>query len=89
MSTDRTSPLAHQSLGRELTAAERELGAALSRIFATGEHDFAAVAAALGKSGVARPSGTAGAWSAAALEEELSRINASLDQAYAEHGIGA
>jgi hypothetical protein len=30
-----------------------------------------------------------GAWSAAVLEEELARINASLDRAYAENGIGA
>jgi hypothetical protein len=81
--------LAHQSLGRPLTPAEQALAAALERIFATGTHEFDAVARALEADGVARPSGEAGAWTAAVLERELAGINAGLDAAYAEHGIGA
>ena len=47
------------------------------------------VARALERDGVKRPSGEQGPWTAAVLEAELARINASLDAAYAEHGIGA
>jgi len=83
------SPLAHQSLGRPLSTAERELATQLGQVFATGTHDFDAVAAALQQRSVARPSGESGPWSAAVLQQELSTINASLDAAYAEHGIGA
>ena len=39
--------------------------------------------------GVKRPSGAPGPWTAAVLEQELATINASLDAAYAENGIGA
>jgi hypothetical protein len=89
MNDNQASPLAHQTLGRALSEEEWALAGELERIFATGEHDFDAVAAALDKSGVRRPSGEPGGWSAAVLQAELSRINASLDAAYAEHGIGA
>jgi len=84
----RHEDLAHQSRGRPLTEPERGLAAALERIFATGEHDFDKVAEALQRDGVPRPSGAAGAWTAAVLEDELKTINASLDAAYAEHGFG-
>jgi hypothetical protein len=43
----------------------------------------------LERDGVKRPSGEKGPWTAAVLEQELARINASLDAAYAENGIGA
>ncbi|HEY1365331.1 MAG TPA: recombinase-like helix-turn-helix domain-containing protein [Xanthobacteraceae bacterium] len=79
----------HQSLGRPLTAEERALADALEAVFRAGEEDFEEVARALERRGVCRPSGEAGAWSAAVLEQELARINASLDAAYAENGIGA
>jgi hypothetical protein len=38
---------------------------------------------------VKQPSGISEPWTAAVLEQELASINASLDAAYAEHGIGA
>ena len=89
MADQNTSPLAHQSLGRPLSVTEAELAHRLEQVFATGEHDFEAVAAALEAEGVARPSGASGPWTAVVLQEELAAINASLDAAYAELGIGA
>jgi hypothetical protein len=87
--SDIHSRLRHQSLGRPLSAEERGLADALEAIFHSGAADFEEVARALEREGVKRPSGATGAWTAAVLEEELARINASLDQAYAENGIGA
>jgi len=81
--------LKQQSLGRPLTPEERALADALEAVFRSGEQDFEAVARALENRGVKRPSGATGAWTAAVLEQELAAINASLDAAYAEHGIGA
>jgi hypothetical protein len=87
--TDLHDRLRHQSLGRPLTPQERALADALEAVFRTGEHDFEQVARALERERVARPSGDTGPWSAAVLEQELFAINASLDAAYAENGIGA
>jgi hypothetical protein len=87
--TDLHVRLAHQSRGRPLTADEVALAEALEKIFRTGEQDFENVAGALERDGVKRPSGAIGSWTAAVLEQELAKINASLDAAYAEHGIGA
>ncbi len=87
--TDIHARLQHQSLGRPLTAQERALADALEKVFRSGVQDFEEVARALERDGVKRPSGAGGAWSAAVLEQELVAINASLDTAYAEHGIGA
>jgi hypothetical protein len=81
--------LAHQSLGRPLTPQETALAQALEKVFGGGEQDFEAVARSLERDGVKRPSGATEPWSAAVLEQELSAINASLDAAYAENGIGA
>jgi len=81
--------LRRQSLGRPLTSDEEALAAAMEKIFRTGEQDFEALARALERDGVKRPSGATGPWTAAVLEQELVRINASLDAAYAENGIGA
>jgi recombinase-like protein len=81
--------LKHQSLGRPLAPEERALADALEAVFRTGTQDFEEVARALERDGVKRPSGAMGAWTAAVLEEELARINASLDGAYAQNGIGA
>ena len=75
--------LARQGLGRPLTPSEEALARALESIFAAGEHDFAAAAAALEAKGVVRPSGSPGTWSPAALQDELRRINDDLDGAYA------
>jgi len=77
------SRLATQGLRRPLTEAERALAEALERIFASGEHDFAAVARRLTEHGVAAPSGERGPWTAALLEAELRLVNQSLDAAYA------
>jgi hypothetical protein len=87
--SDLHSRLKHQSLGRPLTDAERALADALEKVFLTGQHDFAEVARALERDGVKRPSGEKGPWTVAVLEQELANINASLDAAYAETGIGA
>ena len=83
------SRLKHQSLGRPLSADERALADALEAAFRAGNKDFDDVARALQAAGVKRPSGATEPWTAAALEQELIRINASLDAAYAENGIGA
>lgn len=87
--TDIHSRLMHQSLGRAFTQEERALADALEAVFRSGEQDFEEVARALERDGVKRPSGATGSWTAAALEQELAEINASLDAAYAENGIGA
>jgi hypothetical protein len=87
--SDLHSRLMHQSLGRPLTAQERALADALEAVFRTGQHDFEEVARALERDGVKRPSGATGAWTAAVLEQEIAQINASLDAAHAENGIGA
>ncbi len=81
--------LRRQSLGRPLTAEEEALAQAMEKVFRAGEQDFEALARALQRDGVKRPSGSAGPWTAAVLEQELVKINASLDAAYAENGIGA
>ena len=87
--SDLHARLTHQSLGRPLTEAERALAEALERIFVTGQHDFEEVARTLERDGVKRPSGATAPWTAAVLEQELAAINASLDAAYAQNGIGA
>jgi len=87
--SDIHSRLMHQSLGRPLTAVERALADALEAEFSSGQQDFEEVARALERDGVKRPSGANGPWTAAVLEQELAEINASLDAAYAQNGIGA
>ena len=81
--------LARQALARPLSETEQALARALESIFATGTHDFTAVAAALEAKHVAKPSGASAPWTTALLEQELKAINASLDAAYATDGIGA
>jgi hypothetical protein len=81
--------LRRQSLGRPLTADEEALAQAMEKIFRAGEQDFEQLARALQRDGVKRPSGATGPWTSAVLEQELVTINASLDAAYAENGIGA
>jgi hypothetical protein len=84
--TEFRAALGRQALGRPLTAAESALASALEAIFQNGEHDLSKVAALLDAQGIKRPSGAAGVWSLAVLEQELARINASLDEAYAANG---
>ncbi len=78
------SRLATQGLRRPLTEAEQALADALEKIFASGEHDFTALARRLNEHSVAAPSGHNGPWTVALLESELKTINQSLDAAYAE-----
>ncbi len=85
--SDLHARLKNQSRGRVLTV--EALADALEAIFRTGEQDFEEVARALERARVKRPSGITEPWTAAVLEQELASINASLDAAYAEHGIGA
>jgi hypothetical protein len=80
---DARARLAHQALGRALTGAEAALARALEEIFARGQHQLPDVVSLLQKKGIRRPSGADGAWSVDVLEQELAKINASLDQAYA------
>jgi hypothetical protein len=87
--SDLHARLKNQSRGRVLTAEEEALADALEAIFRTGEQDFEEVARALERAHLKRPSGIKAPWTAAVLEQELASINASLDAAYAEHGIGA
>jgi hypothetical protein len=61
---------------------ELALAEALQNIFVTGQHSLAEVAAELQNRGVAHPSGAHRAWTVLVLEEELHRINSSLDAAY-------
>jgi len=74
--------LGHQSLRRPLTEAENCLARALEAIFATGCHEFTAVAVALQEQQIPRPSGATGPWTLEVLEVELRLINESLDEAY-------
>ena len=89
MNSDRYAALANQTLARALTPEEVALANAMEQIYATGVHDFDQVAAALERDHIKRPSGNSGPWTAAVLHDELKTINASLDEAYARHGIGA
>jgi hypothetical protein len=73
---------ARQSLARDLTPEEIALAQALEEIFASGQQSPAGVAAELQSRGVTPPSGARVPWSALLLEEELHRINSSLDAAY-------
>lgn len=85
--TDLLTPdLSHQSLGRAITEEERALADSIEAVFSSGEHDLAALAAQLQARGVKRPSGEAGEWNILVLEDELRRINASLEEAYARNG---
>lgn len=83
MTPDARAKLAHQALGRALTAAEAALAEALEEIFASGQHALPEVVGLLQKKGVRRPSGATEAWTVGVLEQELAKINASLDEAYA------
>lgn len=78
--------LGRQALGRSLTAGEKDFALALEAIFQAGEHDLAKVVHLLEAKGIKRPSGAVGAWSLDVLGQELARINASLDDAYAANG---
>jgi hypothetical protein len=81
--------LKYQSLGRALTAAERVLADAMLTFFRTGSTDFDAMVETLQRQGLPRPSGETGGWTRDVLQQELARINADMDAAYAENGVGS
>lgn len=86
--TDHYSRLATQSRGRPLSESESTLSNALIETFKGGDHDFSVVISRLNEANIARPSGAPGPWTVTNLEAELTELNRSLDQAYAENGIG-
>jgi len=86
ISTETRAALGHQALARRLTEAEQNLARALEAIFASGQHDLAAVVQRLNEDGVQRPSGERAPWSLEALQRELAAINSSLDEAYTQSG---
>ena len=81
--------LAHQSVGRPLSANEEALADALMEIHATGVSGPEALAAALTEKGVAAPSTGEASWTAESVAAELAALNADLDRAYEENGFGA
>lgn len=81
--------LAHQCQGRALTEAETALAETLMEIYATGTHDYAAVAAALADRALPAPVSGRTDWTEALLAEELTAINADMDAAYEANGYGA
>ncbi|MFC5584260.1 recombinase-like helix-turn-helix domain-containing protein [Nitratireductor kimnyeongensis] len=81
--------LEHQCRGRELDERENALADALMAIYATGEHDFSAVAQQLAEKGVIAPRSGRTDWSEELLNEELVATNRELDAAYEAHGYGA
>lgn len=81
--------LANQCRGRELTAAEMTLADTLETIFADGVMDFDEVARRLTAKAILAPSSNAKSWTRTLLEQELSLINRSLDEAYARGQSGA
>jgi hypothetical protein len=81
--------LKRQSLGRSLSSAEMALASNLEAIFVDGVSDFDEVARRLTAKGVSAPSANTTAWTRALLEQELSLINRSLDEAYARGKSGA
>lgn len=81
--------LTRQSLGRSLTAAEMALANGLEAIFVEGITDFDEVARRLTAKGIAAPAANKTTWTRALLEQELSHINRSLDEAYARGKSGA
>ena len=81
--------LAHQSLGRPLTEVESRLADALMNAYAEGAVGEQSIAEALLAKGVVRPSTGSVDWTAANLAAELQALNADLDAAYQENGLGA
>lgn len=83
------SRLKHQSRARAMTTDELALAHALEEAFKQGVSDFAEVARRLTASQVVAPGSRRTDWDTTLLQAELDRINRSLDDAYARHGIGA
>ncbi|WP_011580160.1 MULTISPECIES: hypothetical protein [Chelativorans] len=80
--------LAHRSLGRERSEAERALTSAMIDIIATAQAGFAQTAAELFRRRIVAPISHRTGWDEALLAQELS-THGELDRAYAENGYGA
>ncbi len=81
--------LAHQSVGRAVSEAEKALATAMMEIYAAGAASFAEVAEKLTERGLLAPASGATVWDAALLEAELKTANDSLDESYQANGYGA
>ncbi|MFK7752254.1 MAG: recombinase-like helix-turn-helix domain-containing protein [Sedimentitalea sp.] len=81
--------LAHQSLGRELSASEDQFAGALMAIYGEGISAQKDVATALVARGIVRPSSQTVDWTGENLAAELQALNTDLDDAYRENGFGA
>lgn len=81
--------LAHQSLGRKLGAAEKDLASAMMEIYGAGAANLTEVAEKLTERGVKAPATGRVVWDAASLEAELKAANAELDDSYQANGYGA
>ncbi len=81
--------LAHQSVGRAITAEEHALAEAMMEAYGAGALDLAQVATALTKKGVVAPVSGKTAWDADLLATELKAANETLDATYQTHGYGA
>ena len=80
--------LAHQSLGRPLSAPEDALAEALMEIYGAGLSGPDAVARALTEKGVASPVSGDTSWTAESVARDIAALNADLDAAYDENGFG-
>lgn len=87
--TEPWASLKHQSLARPLTAEEAALARALEAIYVAGVTDFSEVARRLAAEGIVAPASRRTDWTLDLLRQELDTLNASLDDAYARHGLGA
>ena len=81
--------LAHQSVGREVTEAEKALATAMMDIYGDGAITLTEVAVKLTERGVTAPASCVTTWDAATLEAELKHANANLDDSYQTNGYGA
>lgn len=81
--------LAHQSVGRTISAEERALAEAMMEAYSAGATDLAQVAEKLAERGVAAPMSGRTDWDADLLEVELRAANKTLDASYQAHGYGA
>lgn len=81
--------LAHQGRGRPLTKAEDDLADAMMEIYSERITGQDALAQALVKRGVIRPSSGKPDWTGETLAAELLALNADFDAAYLENGFGA
>ena len=81
--------LAHQSVGRTISAEEKSLAEAMMEAYGAGAEDLTQVAEKLTERGIKAPVSGQTSWDAALLETELKAANETLDATYQSHGYGA